>query len=224
MIIWLLYIFFVVGIPIIFCLLLYRLRKRIPYGHIIMPIIIGIIALRSVILSLMYMLIPVISDTSYELFKSCLVLLIQYFYYAILTVCFYIASYIIMGKDKKFIISTIIITVIIVVLIYFLGGIMFKERERPDELYLKMQEFNSNNNLVGLTKREVIQLLGKPRELDDDTDYMGLDYYTFNAGTIYEGIIWGDFNIFTTKHYYKYSVYFDETNKVEYTSLKEVST
>ena len=99
MIISLLYIFFVIGIPIIFCILLYRLRKIIPYGHIIMPIIIGIIALRTVILSPMYMLVPVISDTSYELFRSCLVLLIQYYYYAIVTMCFYIASYIFMKED-----------------------------------------------------------------------------------------------------------------------------
>ena len=222
MILWLLYMFFVTGIPIIFCILLYRLLKRIPYGHIIMPIIIGIIAVRTVILSLMYMVVPVISDSSYELFKSCLVLLIQYYYYAIVTMCFYIASYIIMKKDKKIIISTIIITIIVAVLIYFLGGIMFKERERPDDLYLKMQEFDENNNLVGLTKQEVIQLLGKRRELDEDTNYMDLEYYTFSAGTIYEGIIWGDFNIFTTKHYYNYSVHFDETDKVESTSLKEV--
>ncbi len=222
MVLWLLYMFFVIGIPIIFCILLYRLRKRIPHGHIIMPIIIGIIALRTAILSLMYMIVPVISDSSYELFKSCLILLIQYYFYAIVTMCFYIASYIFMKKDKKFIISTIIITIIVAVLIYFLGGIMFKERERPDDLYLRMQEFDANNDLVGLTKQEVIQLLGKPRELDEDTNYMDLEYYTFSAGTIYEGIIWGDINIFTTNHYYNYSVYFDETDKVEYTSLKEV--
>lgn len=221
MVLWLLYMFFVIGIPIIFCILLYRLRKRIPYGHIIMPIIIGIIALRTVILSLMYMVVPIISDSSYELFRSCLILLIQYYFYAIVTMCFYIASYIFMKKDKKFIISTIIITIIVAVLIYFLGGIMFKERVRPDDLYLRMQEFDENNNLVGLTKQEVIQLLGKPRELDEDTNYMDLEYYTFSAGTIYEGIIWGDINIFTTNHYYKYSVYFDETDKVESTSLKE---
>ena len=222
MIISLLYIFFVIGIPIIFCILLYRLRKIIPYGHIIMPIIIGIIALKTVILSPMYMLVPVISDTSYELFRSCLVLLIQYYYYAIVTMCFYIASYIFMKKDKKFIISIIIITVVVAVLIYLLGGFMFKERVRPNDLYIRMQEFDANNNLVGLSKKEVIQLLGKPKELDEDISYMDLDYYTFNAGIIYEGIIWGDFNIFTTKHYYKYSVYFDETDKVESTSLKEV--
>ena len=222
MLIMLLYIFFVVGVPIIFCILLYRLRKIIPYGKIIMPIIMGLIILRTAFFSVIYMFVPVISDSSYELFKSCLYLLMLYFYYAIITVCFYIASFIIMKKSKKFIISAIIISVIVMIFMYFAGGILFKEREKPDELYLEMKEFNSTNNLEGLTKQEVIQLLGKPIELDEDTNYMDLDYYTFRAGTIYEGIIWGDFNVFTTKHYYYYSVEFDESGKVESTSFREI--
>ena len=34
--------------------------------------------------------------------------------------------------------------------------------EKPNELYIKMQEFNNNQSLVGLSKEEVIELLGEP--------------------------------------------------------------
>lgn len=34
--------------------------------------------------------------------------------------------------------------------------------EKPNELYIKMQEFNNNQSLVGLSKEEVIEILGEP--------------------------------------------------------------
>lgn len=217
---WNLYMLIVIGIPAIFCIWIYSLRKSLKGGKIIATSLIGIIIVCTAITIPMQMIGGVISDTSYEFFNTCITLLLyQIYYYTIIIMCLYIAIYIGMRKDKKFIIFMIIAAIIIAISMYFLGNFLFKERQNPDELYLEMKQYDSNNNLIGLSKEEVVILLGEP---DNITEYKGNTlYYTYNAGILYEGVIWGKHNIFTTKHYYRFSIDFDEDGKVESTSMRE---
>lgn len=211
----------VIGIPAIFCIWIYSLRKSLKGGKIISTSLIGIIIGCTAITIPMQMIGGVISDTSYEFFNTCITLLLyQIYYYTIIIMCLYIAIYIGMRKDKKFIIIMIITAIIIALLLYFLGDFLFKERQNPDDLYLEMEQYDDNNSFIGLSKEEVVILLGEP---DDSTEYKDNTlHYTYNAGILYEGVIWGKYNIFTTKHYYDFSIDFDEDGKVESTSMREV--
>lgn len=216
----LLYMLMIIGVPIIFCILLYKLRKKIPWGSIIIPILMGIIIFRTVIFSPIYIIGPFVTDSNYEFLQSFLLILKQFSIYGIIIIFLYIVSCIFMKKEIKFIISITAFTVIFTVLIYLLGGFIFKERERFDNLYLKMEEINVNNSLVGLSKGEVVELLGEPMEIYEYSN-MDREVYTYSAGNIYVGIIWFDHNIATKKHFYILSVDFDETGKVKSTSMKE---
>lgn len=216
-----LYLLMILGIPIFYCILLYRLRKKILKGRRIVSILMGILIFHTILSSPMYIIfVPVITDSSYELFKTCLLVLTKFYIYGIIIIVLYIAYYIFMKKEKIFIFSIITITVISTVLIYFLGGTLFKERERPDDLYLEMKEIYANDSLVGLSREEVVNRLGKSREMHQ---YNNIDKksYTYNAGNIYVGIIWGNHNIFTTKYGYHFTVYFDEMDKVKSTYMRE---
>ena len=83
-----------------------------------------------------------------------------------------------------------------------------------------MQQYNIDNNLIGLSSEKVVALLGEPSDI---TEYKDKTFhYSYDAGIVYEGIIWGNQNIFTTKHYYSFSIDFDENGKVESTSIREV--
>lgn len=214
------YMLIILGIPIFYCMLLDNLRDKLPDGHSVVSILMGFLIVRTIIALPIYMLVPAISESSYELFKTCLLLLIEFFIYGIIIICLYIASYICMKKEKKFIISRIIITVISIVLICFLGGILFKERKRPDAQYMKMKEIYANDSLIGLSKEEVVNKLGKPRGTYyyNNTDE---ESYTYNAGNIHVGIIWGNCNIFTTRHGYHFTVYFDKEETAKSTHMRE---
>ena len=210
----------ILGIPIFYCILLYKLLKRIPKGRSIVSVFMGILIFRTILSLPIYIIVPAIMDSSYEFFQTCLLVLTQFYIYGIVIIGLYVAYYIFMKKEKKFIISIITVTIISTVLICFLGIILFKERERPDDLYLEMKEVYANDSLVGLSKEEVVNRLGKSREMNQ---YNNIDkkYYTYNAGNIYIGIIWGNNNIFTTRHSYEFTVYFDEMDKVKSTYMRE---
>ena len=218
---WNLYVLIVLAIPSIFCIWIYNLRKNLKGGKIIAYSLIGIIAGCSLITIPLQMMGVVVSDTSYEFFNTCIrLLLYQIYYYSIIIMCLYIAIYIGMRKSKRFIILMIVLAIIIVLLIAFLGNFLFKERQNPDELYLKMKQYDIDNNLIGLSSEEVVILLGEPSYTTEYKDKTL--YYSYDAGIVYEGIIWGKQNIFTTKHYYSFSIDFDENGKVESTSIREV--
>lgn len=218
---WNLYVLIVLAIPSIFCIWIYNLRKNLKDGKMIAYSLIGIIAGCSLITIPLQMMGAVVSDTSYEFFNTCIrLLLYQIYYYSIIIMCLYIAIYIGMRKSKRFIILMIVLAIIIVLLIAFLGNFLFKERQNPDALYLKMQQYNIDNNLIGLSSEKVVALLGEPSDI---TEYKDKTFhYSYDAGIVYEGIIWGKQNIFTTKHYYSFSIDFDENGKVESTSIREV--
>ena len=218
---WNLYMLIVIVMPAIFCIWIYSLRKNLKGGKIIANSLIGIIVGCTATTIPMQIIGSITADTSYEFFNLCITMLLyEIYYYTIIIMCLYIAIYIGMRKNKKFIILMIITAIIIAILMLFLGNFLFKERQNPNDLYLEMEQYDNNNSLIGLSKDEIVELLGEPY---DSTEYNdNTVYYTYNAGILYEGVIWGKHNIFTTKHYYDFLIKFDETGKVESTSMSEI--
>ncbi len=81
-----------------------------------------------------------------------------------------------------------------------------------------MKEIERSNNLIGLSSEQIIELLGKPIEIYTYDDKV----YMYNAGHIYEGLIFGHRNFGTMKHNYVFYIDFDETDKVKSTQISEL--
>ena len=89
--------------------------------------------------------------------------------------------------------------------------------EKPNELYIKMQEFNNNQSLVGLSKEEVEEILGKPGYKFDNENG---DVYAYNAGKLDTGIFLGNTAIlFDCTYDCELRISFDENDKVKHTSI-----
>lgn len=205
MLTWLFYLLLLIGVPLIFCLLIYRLKGKMPNGNIVIPIVMGVIAFQTILPLPFYVVMPIFLDSSYELYRTFLLIIVQYYIYGIITIGIYVIYYILTKKSKKLIISIIVFTLIITILLCVIGRILFKERENYNNLYLKMEEIDKNDSLIGKTKEDVIKTLGKPLGTYE-YEKTGEEVYTYDAGIKYVGIVWGDINIATTKHYYIFRV------------------
>ncbi len=111
----------------------------------------------------------------------------------------------------------VILAIIIGFSIYMIFSEVTSGKERPDEQYIKMYEIDINNSLVGLSKDEVVELLGEPVEIYTYSDKV----YMYNAGNVYEGLIFGYRNFWTTKRHYVLYINFEETDKVKSTRIQE---
>ena len=106
MLTWLFYLLMLIGVPLIFCLLIYRLKEKMPNGNIVIPIVMGVIAFQTILPLPFYTVMPIFLDSSYELFKTFLLIIAQYYIYGIITIGVYVIYYILTKRSKKFIIST----------------------------------------------------------------------------------------------------------------------
>ena len=93
-----------------------------------------------------------------------------------------------MGKNKifKFFIYTIIVILCVFIFRYLGYSVMLYLSEKPDKIYTEMQEINDSKELIGLSKEEVIALLGEPME--SSTDSM----YVYDAGTLTNYLFLGE--------------------------------
>ena len=82
--------------------------------------------------------------------------------------------------------------------------------ERPNDTYVKMKEINDKQNLIGLSKEQIIELLGEPY---GNTD---ADRYYYDAGKITNYITGG------TNDFYDLEIVFGENGKVKSTSMELV--
>ena len=73
-----------------------------------------------------------------------------------------------------------------------------------------MKKMNDNKNLIGLSKEQIIELLGEPY---GNTD---ADRYYYDAGKITNYITGG------TNNFYHLEIVFDENEKVKSTSMELV--
>lgn len=86
--------------------------------------------------------------------------------------------------------------------------------ERCTDLYSKMKDLDDNQKLIGLSKEEIITMLGEPMER-----YSNENHYWYNAGNIYKGLILGDHNILTESYWYVLNIVFNDVDKVESTEM-----
>ncbi len=114
-----------------------------------------------------------------------------------------------MGKNKifKFFIYTIIIILCVFIFRYLGYSVMLYLSEKPDKVYTEMQEINDSKELIGLSKEEVIALLGEPME--SSTDSM----YVYDAGTLTNYLFLGE------REFYDFFIFFDKNDKVKSTKI-----
>ena len=62
-------------------------------------------------------------------------------------------------ENKKW----LIIEIIIISVLFILNPVMQYLSEKPDKVYTEMKELNDSEKLIGLSKEEVIELLGEPQ-------------------------------------------------------------
>lgn len=117
---------------------------------------------------------------------------------------------IITKKIASKILKTLIIIVILLYSTIIIGG--FK-KETPDNLYTEMKEKYDSQRFIGLSKEEIVELLGKPNEYDKEESQ-----YVYFSGKVFKEWYWG--KCYSTK-YYQIKVFFDENDKVKSTLLEE---
>jgi len=109
------------------------------------------------------------------------------------------------GKKQEFYCT--VVAVICVIISVELTPLWYKYiRARPDDTYIKMKEINDNKSLIGLSKEQVIELLGEQKNNDSEI-------YTYSAGKVTNYITLG------TNDFYYLKIIFDENGKVESTTL-----
>lgn len=114
-----------------------------------------------------------------------------------------------MGKNKifKFFIYTIIIILCVFIFRNLGYSVMLYLSEKPDKVYTEMQEINDSRELIGLSKEEVIALLGEPMESSTDT------MYVYDAGTLTNYLFLGE------REFYDFFIFFDKNDKVKSTKI-----
>ena len=124
-------------------------------------------------------------------------------------------------KEKiKAISIAIIITSIFLGIGYCINHVFnyFLKAERPNELCEKMQEISDNQTLVGLSKKEVEETLGKPVESYNDDDG---NIYIYYGGKMDTGLFWGNKTIFFDYQYScEFRIFFNENDIVKSTAIE----
>lgn len=123
-----------------------------------------------------------------------------------------------MKENIKKILIILIILIISFGIIYFFGKV-FKD-EKGDYLYIQMKEISDNQSLIGLSKEEIIKILGNPiYEFNDESG----NVYAYNAGILAQGLFFINTPlIFDCAYGAELRIFFNEKNKVEYTRISLV--
>ena len=80
--------------------------------------------------------------------------------------------------------------------------------EKPDKAYTEMKEINDSKRLIGLSKDEVVTLLGEPLNSFSDNNM-----YVYDAGTTTNYFFFGE------RDFYDLFVRFDENDRVKSTKI-----
>ena len=110
-------------------------------------------------------------------------------------------------KNLKILIYAIIIILCIIVCKNLGYPVMQYLSEKPDEIYTKMKELNDSEKLIGLSKEQVVELLGEPQKNSRD------DLYTYDAGTLTNYLFFGE------RESYDLFIRFDENYIVKSTEI-----
>ncbi len=109
-------------------------------------------------------------------------------------------------KNSKIFIYTMIIIVSIMLCTNVGYPIMQYLSEKPDKVYTEMKELNDSEKLIGLSKREVMELLGEPINTRDNM-------YIYDAGTLTNYLFLGE------RESYDLFIWFDENDIVKATEI-----
>ena len=143
---------------------------------------------------------------------SLLVILLPYIVGIILSaiIIFLIKRKIVIEERKYRKIKNIVI--VIWVSIFFISSPLWFNyvSERPDDTYIEMKKMNDNKSLIGLSKEQIVEMLGEKTD-----KYKNEDIYLYSAGTITDYITGGH------RKFYILKVYFDENDIVKSTSISE---
>ncbi len=127
-----------------------------------------------------------------------------------------ITFWLISTKSIKSRIAKILLIVTVFLFVFIL--IFNFNDERTDYLYREMKEISDNETLIGLTKEEVVNILGEPT--DKYESGQNKEVYCYNAGNLDKGIFWGNKAlIFDCTYGCELRVVFNENDVVEYTSI-----
>ena len=116
-------------------------------------------------------------------------------------------------KNKK---SKILI-IVIILLCVLIVSINFKD-EKPNDSYIEMNNISDSQELIGLSKEQVIALLGEPAyEYNKEKNTI----FRYSAGGIEKGLFLFNKAIHISNYEtYKFEVVFNEDNKVESTHIQ----
>lgn len=119
----------------------------------------------------------------------------------------------IIKKYRKFndVIYVIVITSSLFISMNLGRSFILYASAKPDKVYREMKEIDDNQTIIGLSKRQVILLLGKPRYGNND---INSNIYIYSAGTITNYFFFGE------RDFYELRIVFDENDKVKHTSIK----
>ena len=112
------------------------------------------------------------------------------------------------------IISRILIAINILLIAFLL---LIKFIDEPGKNYSKMRGINNSKSMIGLSKEEVENKLGKPGKIEKSENV-----YLYDAGTLHREVRFVNrYDLWRKTYYYALFVYFDENDIVKSTSLKE---
>ena len=142
-------------------------------------------------------------------------------YVAPVVLIVFFVVYVITRKSIDITSKILIILIIMLCILIVFATLIHIEADKPDELYIKMKQINDSKTVIGLSKEEVTETLGKPAKIEKykDTDK---EVYLYRAGQIFKEVDWREkFTLWAKTYYYVFFVNFDEASKVESTYIKE---
>lgn len=116
------------------------------------------------------------------------------------------------NKSNKFKILVYVIVILVCGYVSVKAGYSFLSyvSAKPDKIYVEMNKINDNQSLIGLSKEQVIELLGEPNSKEDE------EIYYYDAGKVTNYLFFGG------RDFYELRIIFDENDKVKATSIKEI--
>ena len=149
-------------------------------------------------------------------FALLVALLIMFMIYVGPFILFFSSIIFVLTRKSIYISSKILIVIIILVITFLLFITLIKFIDKPSKDYSIMKQIN-DKSIIGLSKEEVENKLGKPGKIEKSQNI-----YLYDAGTLYREVTFiNRYGLWVKTYYYALFVYFDENDIVESTSLKE---
>ena len=122
--------------------------------------------------------------------------------------------------NTKVIKSKVIKILIIIIILSCICILLFNfKEERPDKLCTEMNEINDNQSLIGMSKEQVIELLGEPEYKINEENI----HYRYDAGSLDKGLfLFNTAILFDCSYGCRLWVNFDENGKVKHTSIQYI--